>query len=173
MAAKKQKRVKKTVDHEPTQTSNLSNLNGVFFGWKPELPDHRDFPYAAMRMSLERPITLPPQADLRPQCPPVYDQGHLGSCTGNAIAGAFHFGESRTYLTSCHPGCLSTTTNAAWKERYRETRARLSETVLSPSRPKACAKRPTGPTSLPSSPTGRQEPVTPLQQNTNHSAIFD
>ncbi len=98
MAAKKQKRVKKTVDHEPTQTSNLSNLNGVFFGWKPELPDHRDFPYAAMRMSLERPITLPPQADLRPQCPPVYDQGHLGSCTGNAIAGAFHFDRRKQNL---------------------------------------------------------------------------
>ncbi len=157
MAAKKQKRVKKTVDHEPTQTSNLSNLNGVFFGWKPELPDHRDFPYAAMRMSLERPITLPPQADLRPQCPPVYDQGHLGSCTGNAIAGAFHFDRRKQNLPDFVPS----------------TRARLSETVLSPSRPKACAKRPTGPTSLPSSPTGRQEPVTPLQQNTNHSAIFD
>jgi C1A family cysteine protease len=29
--------------------------------------------------------------DLRPQCPPVYDQGHLGSCTANAIAGAVQF----------------------------------------------------------------------------------
>jgi hypothetical protein len=73
MAAKKQKRAKKTVNHAPAQTSNLSNANGVFFGWKPELPDHRDLPYAAMRMSLERPVTLPSQIDLCPQCPPVYD----------------------------------------------------------------------------------------------------
>jgi C1A family cysteine protease len=38
--------------------------------------------------------TLPPAVDLRPQCPKeVYDQGQLGSCTGNAIAGAIEFDE--------------------------------------------------------------------------------
>ena len=31
--------------------------------------------------------------DLRPQCPPIYDQGQLGSCTANAIAGALQFDE--------------------------------------------------------------------------------
>jgi C1A family cysteine protease len=34
---------------------------------------------------------LPPLVDLRPQFPPVYDQGELGSCTANALAGAFQF----------------------------------------------------------------------------------
>ncbi len=34
---------------------------------------------------------LPPSVDLRPQCPPVYDQGQLGSCTANAIAAAIQF----------------------------------------------------------------------------------
>ncbi|GAC1595906.1 MAG: C1 family peptidase [Candidatus Velthaea sp.] len=29
--------------------------------------------------------------DLRAKCPPVYDQGQLGSCTANAIAGAIAF----------------------------------------------------------------------------------
>ena len=30
---------------------------------------------------------LPPRADLRSGCPPVYDQGQLGSCTGrDAVA---------------------------------------------------------------------------------------
>ena len=29
--------------------------------------------------------------DLTPQCPPVYDQGQLGSCTANAIGAAFEF----------------------------------------------------------------------------------
>jgi C1A family cysteine protease len=34
---------------------------------------------------------IPPKVDLTPQCPPVYDQGQLGSCTANAIAGAIEF----------------------------------------------------------------------------------
>jgi len=34
---------------------------------------------------------LPAAVDLRPKCPAVYDQGQLGSCTGNAIAGAVEF----------------------------------------------------------------------------------
>ena len=29
--------------------------------------------------------------DLTPECPAVYDQGNLGSCTGNALAGLFQF----------------------------------------------------------------------------------
>jgi C1A family cysteine protease len=34
---------------------------------------------------------LPPTTDLRSKCPPVYDQGQLGSCTANAIAAAVEF----------------------------------------------------------------------------------
>jgi len=37
--------------------------------------------------------------DLRPQCPPVYDQGQLGSCTANAIAFAYEFGERKQGLS--------------------------------------------------------------------------
>lgn len=33
--------------------------------------------------------------DLRSHCPPVYDQGELGSCTANAIAGAYEFDEMK------------------------------------------------------------------------------
>jgi C1A family cysteine protease len=57
-------------------------------GWLPDLPDFRDFVYAAP-MSVA--VALPSHADLRTGCPPVYDQGHLGSCTANALAGAFEF----------------------------------------------------------------------------------
>jgi C1A family cysteine protease len=53
------------------------------YGWLPGLPDHRDFLYAA---PAELAGTLPSSADLRAQCPPVYEQGQLGSCTANAIA---------------------------------------------------------------------------------------
>jgi len=62
-----------------------------YLGWKPDVPDHRDYPYAAMRLGLESPAVLPPSVNLRPGCPPVYDQGHLNSCTANAIAAAFEF----------------------------------------------------------------------------------
>ena len=59
------------------------------YGWKPDLPDHRDFTYSISRKVAN--ITLPAKVDLRPLCPPVYDQGELGSCTGNAIAGAIEY----------------------------------------------------------------------------------
>ncbi len=58
------------------------------YGWIPDLPDRRDHLYAATTAALQAP---PPATDLRAQCPPVYDQGQLGSCTANAIAGALEF----------------------------------------------------------------------------------
>jgi C1A family cysteine protease len=60
------------------------------FGWIPDLPDHRDFMYAAPTPIMHN---IPASADLTSICPPVYDQGQLGSCTANAIAGAFQFDE--------------------------------------------------------------------------------
>jgi C1A family cysteine protease len=41
------------------------------------------------------PPGLPPHVDLRPYCPKVEDQGTLGSCTANALAGALEFLEIR------------------------------------------------------------------------------
>jgi C1A family cysteine protease len=58
------------------------------YGWVPDLPDHRDQLYAAPVVNL---ATFPSQTDLRLKCPAVYDQGDLGSCTANAIAGAVEF----------------------------------------------------------------------------------
>jgi C1A family cysteine protease len=58
------------------------------YGWVPDLPDARDHIYAAAPPVL---TALPPSADLTAQCPPVYDQGHIGSCTANAIAAAYEF----------------------------------------------------------------------------------
>lgn len=53
--------------------------------WRPDVPDARDHIYAPRAIS---PAKLPKSVDLRPKCSPVEDQGELGSCTGNAIAGA-------------------------------------------------------------------------------------
>ncbi len=62
------------------------------YGWIPDLPDHRDYLYAAPPEVLG---ALPPKMDLRAQCPPVYDQGALGSCTANAIGGALQFDQRK------------------------------------------------------------------------------
>jgi C1A family cysteine protease len=40
------------------------------------------------------------QLDLREKCPAVYDQGHLGSCTANAIGFCYHFDELKQSETS-------------------------------------------------------------------------
>jgi C1A family cysteine protease len=90
--------------------------NSVFFGWRPELPDHRDLPYGAMRMSLEAPAVLPAHVDMRPSCPTVYDQGQLGSCTANAIAGAFEFDRLKQGAPDLMPSRLF----IYWNERALE-----------------------------------------------------
>jgi C1A family cysteine protease len=58
----------------------------IKFGWKRDLPDIRDF-----RFKIELPHVIPPMVDLRESCPSIYNQGSLGSCTANALAGAFQF----------------------------------------------------------------------------------
>jgi C1A family cysteine protease len=77
-----------------------------FFGWRPELPDHRDLPYKLMQMPYEAPPTLPTRVDLRPLCPPVYNQLALGSCTANAIGGLFQFDRLKQGLPDFVPSRL-------------------------------------------------------------------
>src|SRR5215471_16217728 len=67
------------------------------YGWIPDLPDHRDHMYAAPAMVL---TALPPKVDLRPKCPPVVDQGQLGSCTANSIGNAHRFGQMKQGLAN-------------------------------------------------------------------------
>jgi C1A family cysteine protease len=57
------------------------------YGWKRDLPDHRDMVYSVPR----RIVVLPKKVDLQKECPEVYDQFSLGSCTANAIGAAHQF----------------------------------------------------------------------------------
>ena len=62
------------------------------YGWVPDLPDHRDYFFSAVPRI---PRALPGSVDLRPLCSTVEDQGALGSCTANALAGALEFLEKK------------------------------------------------------------------------------
>jgi C1A family cysteine protease len=72
------------------------------YGWRPSLPDHRDHIF---RPKLG-PTELPSSVNLRNSCPPVYDQGQLGSCTANAIAAAVQFDEIKQSLYHMRPSRL-------------------------------------------------------------------
>ncbi len=61
------------------------------YGWIPDLPDARDRYFRGPRKG----AALPKSTDLRAGCPPVYDQGELGSCTANAIAAAIEFDQKK------------------------------------------------------------------------------
>jgi C1A family cysteine protease len=73
------------------------------YGWNPDLPDHRDLIYSAPAAFI---TALPTAVDLRLHCPAVYDQGQLGSCTGNAIAGAIEFERLKQKLSDFVPSRL-------------------------------------------------------------------
>ena len=56
--------------------------NKFSFQWKPDKRDSRDYKYSVTQK------VIPNIVDLRPYCSPIENQGNLGSCTGQAIAGA-------------------------------------------------------------------------------------
>ena len=73
------------------------------YGWVPDLPDARDHLFSAPRLAIANP---PPKTDLRPGLPAVYDQGQIGSCTANAIAGAVEFDLMKQQLSDFMPSRL-------------------------------------------------------------------
>jgi C1A family cysteine protease len=60
------------------------------YNWRPDRPDARDLKFKVVNPTAPT-ITLPPSIDLKPYCSPVFNQGDMGSCTGNALAGAFEY----------------------------------------------------------------------------------
>ena len=61
------------------------------YGWRPDLPDHRDLALSLPKKAMPKSVSLETGfGDWG-----VYDQGQLGSCTANAIAGAVVFAEQK------------------------------------------------------------------------------
>ncbi len=72
--------------------AKINKRSPKWYGWLPDLPDHRDLLYSAIAPP---PATLPQKVDLRPKCSPVENQGQLGSCTANALIGSLEFLEMK------------------------------------------------------------------------------
>jgi C1A family cysteine protease len=70
-------------------------------GWHPGLPKFGSAQY------IPQVATLPVSVDLRPNCPAVYDQGQLGSCTANAVGGLAQFLMMKEQHTSFVPSRLA------------------------------------------------------------------
>ena len=85
-----------------------------YFGWVPDLPDQRDHTYAAPQKVIGK---LPTKVDLRKKCPPVYNQGRIGSCTANAIGAAMQFVRK---VEKRKPDFLPSRLFIYWNERSME-----------------------------------------------------
>lgn len=84
-------------------SSVKKSLVNYHYGWLPDLPDHRDLLYVAPLMVMKQ---LPTKVDLRNNCPPVYDQGALGSCTANALGAAFQYEQKKQQIPNFIPSRL-------------------------------------------------------------------
>jgi C1A family cysteine protease len=73
---------------KPPRRSRVADKQKRFYGWAPDLPDHRDKIYSVVWKTSR---ALPPRIDLRKHCPRIYSQGKLHSCTANAIGAAIEF----------------------------------------------------------------------------------
>jgi C1A family cysteine protease len=101
---KKSRTHRQPSDTIPHEAGTADQKRGL--GWRPDLPDHRDHPYDAMRLPLEAPSeSLPPSVDLRADCPPPYTQTY-DDCTANAIVSAFQFDVKKQQLPQLAPSRL-------------------------------------------------------------------
>lgn len=82
-------RIDETQDHSLVKPNNPKPqklpIQIPKYNWVQDKKDKRDYIYKAT------PIKMPNSVDLRPFCSAIEDQGNLGSCTGNAVAGAIEY----------------------------------------------------------------------------------
>lgn len=81
------------------------------FGWRPSLPDPRDVPADTTGIPVKDEVD--PRQDYMP---PIYDQGHLGSCTANAVAAAIDADRIADGEGEMNPSRLA----IYWLERFLE-----------------------------------------------------
>lgn len=112
-------------------------------GWLPDLPDFRDYVFSG----LTAPAALPAVVDLRNQDVPIYDQGRLGSCTGNAIASMFQFVNRKTNNVDFIPSRLFIYYNERKKMGTvnRDSGAYLRDGMKSIAKKGVCKETPTWP----------------------------
>ncbi|OIO22098.1 cysteine protease [Candidatus Micrarchaeota archaeon CG1_02_47_40] len=69
------------------------------FGWLPDLPDERDYTRETPKIKalLKKEKETPSKIDLRKDCPKIFNQGEIGSCTANAAAALLEYHNIRTY----------------------------------------------------------------------------
>jgi C1A family cysteine protease len=70
------------------------------YGWVPDFPDHRDEFFTATQSQIQ---AVPPKWDLRKDGNfdfDIYDQGQLGSCTGNGIAAAIEYAQRQSKMSN-------------------------------------------------------------------------
>jgi C1A family cysteine protease len=114
------------------------------YGWLPDLPDGRDLLYGA---PVEMLAKLPKRVDLRKQCPPVYDQGELGSCTANAIGAALEFDQMKQTEDAFTPSRLFIYYNERVMEGSvdSDSGAQIRDGIKTVAKQGACREDPTWP----------------------------
>lgn len=88
MKVKTQSLKNKKVNKQPIRKK--ITRNGHKLNWLPDLPDQRDYLFSKELKPLKK-ISLPNKVNLIPECSAVVNQGKIGSCTGNALAGGLEF----------------------------------------------------------------------------------
>lgn len=110
------------------------------YGTARDRRDRRDHVYTVPASLARR---MPRRVDLRPHCPPVYEQKHLNSCSANAIAAALWFDERRRAPRSGSPSRLFIYFNERAREGSIATNAPVSlrDGYRSVSRQGVCSER--------------------------------
>ncbi len=112
------------------------------YGWVRDLPDQRDHLYAAAPATL---TALPSQTDLRPQCPPVYDQARSVAAPPTPSRERMSSSNRKRNWVRHRPsglhGSSSTTTSVLWRAPSTQTAAPRSAKALRASRSKESAAK--------------------------------
>ena len=90
--------------------------------------------------SVGAPMVLPPRVDLRAKCPPIDDQGQLGSCTANSSGSCGDYVNHQQGDPFCPPSRLKIYYDARAKEGTinQDAGAQLRDVLACLCTPKGC-----------------------------------